>query len=202
MTAVAVAPPAEVTSIEVHAQLKSLSPVMGPGASPASVMTPLAPQCNMSAANHHASQWQLVQEEGRNATRRTAAAADVPTGSCDSPTPDVTDVAAASVEPPHARPPPPAKQSDYAGRRAPTSAAGAAAAADVAVLGAAAAAPAPSSAASRADDAHAHAHAATPAPTAPRRPFRTSQEIFFGRPAALFSGYPVRRRERAWAPLR
>ena len=38
-------------------------------------------------------------------------------------------------------------------------------------------------------------------PPAPSAPFRNTGEIFFGKPATLFAGYPVRRRER-WAPLR
>ena len=42
---------------------------------------------------------------------------------------------------------------------------------------------------------------ATPPPEA-EQPFRPTREIFFGRPATFFSGYPVRPRGRTWAPLR
>ena len=42
---------------------------------------------------------------------------------------------------------------------------------------------------------------ATPPPEA-EQPFRPTREIFFGRPATFFAGYPVRPRGRTWAPLR
>ena len=38
--------------------------------------------------------------------------------------------------------------------------------------------------------------------SAPSEPFRSTQEILFGKPLAPFTGYPVRRRERTFRPLR
>lgn len=205
MTALATRRLVQVSSYEAHPQCKSHASAAGSGPSPSSVMTtPLVPTSNLSSASTNASQWKVRARDGGDESP-----SDVRSGTCKSLHLDVTDSGTSSCasddEPPAARPP---GRHKAASPRSAGGAAGAAAAAradaqrsSAASVAVGAAAAAPAAATSAASLVATDAVEAAPAAPQPR-PFRSSQEIFFGRPAAFFAGYPVRRRERYWPAIR
>lgn len=168
--------------------------------SPASVVSSLAPRANRSAASRLASSWQVASEEPRSSSVDSASS-DAPTGASDLPRAAAAQ-AEGSAEPEAICPAPrraavqpcqpPAAPSDSS---VPDTG-------DAPAVGGAPASPSAASAASCEAAAAAVQLTAAPSTAAPAaRSFRTSQEILL-RPATLFTGYPVRRRERSWAPLR
>ena len=170
---------------------KPLSPIIAPSTSPASVasmLTALAPLSHYSSAPH--SPHRTVERERRDAAQDASPEPAQPTGSHALRAHDALAAHVEHAEPELVRPPAPP----------PAKAAIASVTADVRSMagrsGDAAGPWAPPSAASPVDVSE------VPVAPAAKPRFRTSNEIFFGRPAPFFAGYAVGRRERTWAPLR